>query len=98
MNRCIVLFSEREHKKQMSEERRDTATVHTKTAQAECIKGYKTQRNTAIMHHQWKLTVNSQNKVAKTQPRYRTQTSYIFKTVSLQPHRSSMPPLLLQHT
>lgn len=26
---------------QMSEKRRDTATVHTKTAQAKCIKGYK---------------------------------------------------------
>lgn len=66
---------------QMSERRRDTATVHTKTAQAKCIKGYRTQKNTANMHHQWKLTVNSQNRVATTQPRYRTQTSYIL-TVS----------------
>lgn len=63
---------------QMSEKRRDTATVHTKTAQAKCIKGYKTQKkNTANMHRQWKLTVNSQDRVAMTQPRYRTQTSYI---------------------
>lgn len=33
-------------KRQMSEKRRDTATVHTKTAQAECIKRYKTQKET----------------------------------------------------
>lgn len=66
----------------MSERRRDTATVHTKTAQAKCIKRYKTQKDTANMHHQWKLTVNSQNRVAMTQPRYRTQTSYIFNSQS----------------
>lgn len=77
----------------MSERRRDTATVHTKTAQAKCITGYKTQKkpknqtkqNTANMHRQWKLTVNSQNRVAMIQPRYRTQTGYIL-TVSLQTH------------
>lgn len=34
------------------------------------------------MHRQWKLTVNSQNRVAMTQPRYRTQTSYIFNSQS----------------
>lgn len=55
--------------------------------------------NTANMHRQWKLTVNSQNIVAMTQPRYRTQTSYIL-TVSLQTH--CLPELntsrLPQHT
>lgn len=68
----------------MSEKRRDTAAVHTETAQAKCIKGHEKHKNTANMHRQWKLTVNSQNRVAMTKPRYRTQTSYIL-TVSLQP-------------
>lgn len=89
----------------MSERRRDTATVHTKTAQAKCIKGYKTQKDTANMHHQWKLTVNSQNRVAMTQPRYRTQTSYIFNSQSAatlssgeELNRSSISHFSLQHT
>lgn len=44
--------------------------------------------------HASSVEANSQNRVAMTQPRYHTQTSYIL-TVSLQPHclleRSSVP-------
>lgn len=48
MNCCIGGVTKRgniKSKWQMSEKRRDTATVHTKTAQAKCIKGYKTQKH-----------------------------------------------------
>lgn len=51
----------------MSEKRRDTATVHTTTARAECVKGHKTytkkidtHAHTANMHRQWKLTVRTE--------------------------------------
>lgn len=95
----VVKRGDIKSKWQMSEKRRDTATVHTNTARAECIKGYKThKKKTANMHHQWKLTVNSQNRVV--QPQHRTQTDYIL-TVSPQPHclleRSSISHFFLAH-
>lgn len=99
--RCVTKRGDVKSKWQMSERRRDTATVHTETAQAKCIKGDKTQKNTANMHRQWKLTVNSQNRVAMTKPQYRTQTSYIFNSQSAATLSSGEElniSLLLQHT
>lgn len=92
-----VTKREREHKKQTADEWEETR--HCYSTYKDCS-GWvhqtvqDTKRNTANMHRQWKLTVNSQNRVV--QPRHRTQASYI-STVSLQPHclleRGSIPHL-----
>lgn len=66
----------------MSQRRRDTATVHTNDCSGQVHQRVQNTKNTANMHRQWKLTVNSQNRVAMTQPRYRTQTGYIFNSQS----------------
>lgn len=65
-----------------------------------CIKGYKTQKDTANMHHQWKLTVNrTEWQWHSHGTAHRPATSL---TVSPQPHclleRSSISHFSLQHT
>lgn len=53
------------------------------------------------MHRQWKLTVNSQNRVAMTQPRYRTHDQLHLNSQSpdtLSSGEELNPSLLLQHT
>lgn len=85
----LVCNGEREHNKQMADEWEETR--HCYSTYKDCSgqvhqRVQKTQIKTlpsCIV--KWKLTVNSQNRVAMTQPRYRTQTSYIL-TVSLQTH------------
>lgn len=92
---CVT---KREHKKQVADELEETR--HCYSTYKYCSgqvhqKGTK-HKNTANMHRQWKLTVNSQNRVAMTQPRYRTQTSYIFNS---QPSGEELNTShLLQHT
>lgn len=73
----------REHKKRMADEREETRHCYStyKDCSGQVHQRVQNTKNTANMHRQWKLTVNSQNRVAMTQPRYRTQTSYIL-TVS----------------
>lgn len=83
----LVCNEEREHKKQMADEWEETRHCYStyKDCSGQVHQRVQNTKNTANMHRQWKLTVNSQNRVAMTQPRYHTQTSYIL-TVSLQPH------------
>lgn len=68
MNRCIGVWRREGTEKsrwRMSERRRDTATVHTETAQAECIKEYKTQKH---CQHASSVKANSQNSGTATAP------------------------------
>lgn len=86
VNRCVgVCDEEREHKKQMEDEWEETRHCYStyKDCSGQVHQRVQNTKNTANMHRQWEA--NSQNRVAMTQPRYRTQTSYIL-TVSLQPH------------
>lgn len=60
----------------MSEKRLGAATVHTKTAQAECIRGDKTQKR--CQHaSSVEANENSQNRVAMTEPQYHTWSGHI---------------------
>lgn len=83
MNRLYCNEEGREHKKRMADEWEETRHCYStyKDCSGQVHQRVQNTKNTANMHRQWKLTVNSQNRVAMTQPRYRTQTSYIL-TVS----------------
>lgn len=98
MNRRIGVCKGREgntkSKWQMSEKRRDTATVHTRTASGwvrqRVTKTHTERKARTAMHHQWKLTVRT-----LVQPRHCAQASYS-PTLSLQPRArrpSAVQPL-----
>lgn len=79
---------EREHKKQMADEWEETRHCYStyKDCSGQVHQRVQNTKTLPTCISQWKLTVNSQNRVAMTQPRYRTQTGYIL-TDSLQTNR-----------
>lgn len=94
----LVCNEEREHKKQVAGWVRGDETLLQYIQillRPSASKGTK-HKNTANMHRQWKLTVNSQNRVAMTQPQYRTQTRDIFNSQSSGEELNTSH--LLQHT
>lgn len=81
----LVCNEERKHKKQMEEEWEKTRHCYStyKDCSGQVHQRVQNTKNTANMHHQWKLTVRTEWQWHSHG--YRTQTSYI-STVSLQPH------------
>lgn len=98
MKKCILCFGGKKKRKNIKKkhERKDKTLQQyiQRLLRPSASKDTK-HKNTANMHHQWKLTVN---KVAMTQPRYHTDQYVLTASLKTQRRKASITSLFQQHT